>query len=183
MNDIWGEQEEIDPFDDGTDVPRLVKGDTPQEESWGVDLTEIMGNAPAKFKKADHNIRTRDLYEKYGYFVFRVDQTRTSYGGSIYTVDFLGLFDWMAIKEPNEIVGIQVCAKSAIGSHITKMTSTEVTSFNKGRKIDNLMKWLECGCRVELVGWEKVGARWQPTIRKLDMVEVEKAMARKRKAS
>lgn len=175
--------DEFNPFDDGTDVPRLNQGPKENLELWPDDPMKLYEKAPAKFKKADHNLRTRDLYEKQGYLVFRVDQTRTAYGGSIYTVDFLGLFDWMAIREPNEMIGIQVCAKSALGSHVTKMTSTEITSFNKGRKIDNLMKWIACGGRVELVGWEKFGARWQPTVRQLDQAEVEKAMARKRRVA
>ena len=160
-------------------------GQKPEEslELWPDDPTRIMGKAPAKFKKGDHNLRTRALFEKEGWFVFRVDQTRTSFSGSIYTVDFLGLFDWMAIKPGRRVVGIQVCAKTGLGNHVTKMTSTEETSFNKGRKIDNLKKWLECGLDVCLVGWEKVGSRWEPTLRELGMDEVEAALARKRKAS
>lgn len=170
-----------DPFDDGK--PRKSQAAPTEElELWpDTDLSQISGKAPAKFKKADHNLRTRKLFEDEGWFVFRVDQTRTSFSGSIYTVDFLGLFDWMAVKPDRQVLGIQVCAKSGLGSHVTKMTSTEETSFNKSSKIDNLKRWLDAGLKAVLVGWAKEGSRWQPTYRKLGLEEVEAALSRKKR--
>jgi hypothetical protein len=160
-------------------------GQKPEEslELWPEDPSRIMSKAPPKFKKGDHNLRTRALFEKEGWLVFRVDATITSFSGAIFTRDFLGLFDWMAIKEGRQVIGIQVCHKNQIGVHVTKMTSSQETGFNKRRRVDNLNDWLRCGLRACLVGWEKVGARWEPTIRELGMPEVEAALARKRKAS
>lgn len=174
---------EYNPFDDGTDVPRLVKGESEPDLTLPDDPLLIMQKEAKKFKKADHNLRTRELFEKEGWTVLRVDQTRTSYSGSIYTVDFMGLFDWIGLKPGRQMIGIQVCHKNGIGSHVTKMTSTEITSFNKARKIDNLNTWLSCGFRAILVGWCKEGHRWVPTTRELDTNEVSRAMSRKRKSA
>lgn len=172
-------------LENGNSIGEGVERPGPKEvlELWPDDPTQIMSKKPAKFKKSDHNLRTRKLFEDAGWFIFRVDQTRMSAAGSIYTVDFLGLFDWLACKPGRQLVGVQICAKSSLGSHITKMTSSEQTSFNKARKIDNLERWMKCGFRVVLIGWEKVGARWQHTERELDQAEVEKALARKRRTA
>jgi hypothetical protein len=172
-----------DPFDDGK----------PKTELREIDYEKVResrreSSAPLKpgekRKKADHNLRTREFYERQGYVVFRVDQTRTSYVGSIFTVDFLGLFDWMAIKPDREVVGIQVTAYDAMGNHITKMCGSDETSFNKRRKCDNLRDWLKCGLLVHVIGWKQPGrhgSKWEPTVRLVTMETLAPYDARRRK--
>lgn len=153
-----------------------------QPKGKAMSIDEHVNGGPKK-KAVDHNIRTRSLYEAAGYTVFRVDQNRTLWDGRVIKLDFLGLFDWMAIHADPEIadIGIQVCGKSRMGAHETEMCSRNETSFNKRAKVDNLRAWLESGHLAHICGWDKVGARWQSTIRDVTMERVERAEARRKK--
>lgn len=188
-DDLFG-----NPLPDGY-LPRNNTERSPGEQETPSNLQECVQLKSAPKKKADHNTRTRDYYLGQGFFCFRVDQTRVNWEGAIFTVDFLGLFDWIAMK-PGDVRGVQVTAYEALGAHVTKMCSSETTSFNlvpdakgkmvEAKKCENLRQWLLCGFTAELIGWKQPGGRgskWEPHFRRIDLARLAEADARRRKTA
>jgi len=132
-----------------------------------------------RFKASDHNLRTRDLLEAEGWMMCRADQQRVDYRQMVYRLDFLGLFDWLAFRQ-GSFRGVQICAKSSIGTHVTEMTSSKKTTFNNLTKRQNLDRWLAEGGSIELIGWEKEGRFWVPTRRLLTPEIIAKVDSRRR---
>lgn len=150
-------------------------------ENFAQDTRKLLGRRKRK-SFTNHNARSIEYYEKQGYLVFKVEGRKVVGGGMSNPIDFLGLFDFMAIKVGCPDIGIQVCALTDTAPHLSKMTSTQLTSFNNRARIANLRSWLETGHRAVILGWAKPGSRWEATEREIDLAYVEKAEARKRKA-
>ena len=77
--------------------------------------------------------------------------------------DMFGFGDIVALGE-NSIIAIQSCGQAFV-QHDKKITQDEDVA-------PNVLKWLECGGRVMLIGWRKVklkrggkAMRWSPRIK------------------
>lgn len=172
---------EKNPFDDGTDVPPRAKVEGEKLENFAQDTSKLLGRTKAK-AFTNHNARSIKHFEDQGYLVFKVETKKSTGPGAMVTIDFLGLFDFMAIKVGCQDIGIQVSAQAGVASHLSKMTSTQLTSYNNRTRIANLKSWLDTNHRAVILGWEKVGSRWVATEREITAEYVEKALARKRSA-
>jgi hypothetical protein len=180
-------QAESLPLFDSTEDQVAAALEAMAEDPSGVQMggAEYKPDQPTgRFKQSDHNERTVKYLEGLGYFACRADQWKTTYNGTQYRLDFLGIFDFLGFKDGG-FVGVQVSATSDMGSHCSKMWSADKTTFNNRTKCENLKRFLECGGRVLVLGWAlgKVGnaKRWLPTERWLSLLDVEAAIARREK--
>lgn len=92
-------------------------------------------------------------------------------GGSKFGVrkDLWGFVDMLAMKAGHPIIGVQATSGSNVSARIHKI-----------RSIPLHRTWLECGCRLQVIGWRKTcrlkadGSKskqriWQPVIRELEV--------------
>jgi len=188
---------EFNPFDDGTDVPRLVKGDGAKDENWG--QIDDPASQKAKRKIVSHTARTTAWCEKQGYTSTAVEMKDLyvsggqSFQGKKH--DLLGLFDRLAL-DPRSLktIGIQVVStnlKSGKAAernkHLRKMCSTDIESKSRKSFLSNLRLWLACGNRAIVLDWEqrpKVGNQeWFPVVFEITEEVIEMVLSRKRRAA
>lgn len=96
---------------------------------------------------------TADIVERFNPYAGKFGQRK----------DMFGFADIVALGE-NSIIAIQSCG-SSFAEHDRKILDDPLVA-------ENALKWLECGGRIQLVGWRKVklkrggkAMRWQPRIK------------------
>lgn len=147
----------------------------------GPDETFIRRNTATFRKKAKEHMEER------GYMVYPVDRFNFK---SQRTNDLYGLFDMEAFRASpcvpgtEETVMVQICSKSGLGSHITKMCAHEPVGKNdKTWRVDYLRRFLEAGRLVLLLGFYKgMNSRWLVEERWLTIEMVNEHEPRRRKA-
>lgn len=77
--------------------------------------------------------------------------------------DLFGFIDLIVLDPERGIVAIQSCGQS-FSAHLKKIMDSDCT--------ENVIEWLKCGGRLELVGWRKVKAKrggkamvWRPRVK------------------
>jgi hypothetical protein len=114
--------------------------------------------------------RTRKYLEALGYVVDVVERWIPGRGGKSFGVrkDLWGFVDLLAMKSGHPILAIQTTSGSHVADRIKKI-----------RGIPHYKTWLECGCRIQVIGWRKVcrrradGSRtkqkyWEPIIHEVE---------------
>jgi len=109
-------------------------------------------------------------------FFFVCGQSQTSRS------DLFGIFDMEAYKGL-ETIGVQYCAVSGMGAHLTKMISgTPVSKSDPTSRLQYLNTWLRSGRKALLIGWEQEGgkgSKWKSRERWIDLDEIEAALAKR----
>lgn len=75
-------------------------------------------------------------------------------GGGGIRRDLFNIIDIIAVK-PGSILGVQSTSLPHRDDHLVKLTEA---------KGENSIRWLESGAGLQLITWEKIGHRWQPTV-------------------
>jgi hypothetical protein len=190
---------DVDPFIDanskvlpnGNSVPIDHEFVTREEGLFAApigDLEELLTKKKPKSTAPNHNERTRAFWERQGYLYYHGEgqEIVTSYrDGKPETFagrkfDILGLFDALAIKPGEPLIGVQVCAKLQFNKHLRSMCSHDIDKRSGNRKnVDNLRIWLAMGFRAVVLTWEeraKVGSQkyfaelYEVTAETIDMV-------------
>lgn len=140
-------------------------------------------------KPVDHNARTRELIELFGYAATKEETWRTFPSGFSCKVDKFGLWDWSAIKPGKPVLYVQVVTgDNGLKVHLRAMTSDKKALDNRKAKIDNLRWCLSQGYNCVIVVWSKQpNGRWKgdepksPRIVKITSALVDEVVGRKRK--
>lgn len=91
--------------------------------------------------------RTLEYVRSMGWVCDKVEQFNPYAGKFGKRKDLFGFADLVALGE-NSIIAIQSCGQS-FSEHDRKLMEDEYAAAN-------VLKWLECGGRVILIGWRKV---------------------------
>lgn len=83
--------------------------------------------------------------------------------------DMFGWCDIVALDQQRGIVGVQCCAGASFAARRAKIL---------GECRELASKWLQCGGRIELWAWRKVGERgkrklWSPRVEEITLADVE----------
>lgn len=120
--------------------------------------------------------RTKRLLEQQGYAVDIVERWIPGRGGKAFGVrrDLWGFVDLLAMKAGHPILAVQTTSGAHVADRIKKI-----------RGIDHHRTWLECGCRIQVIGWRKVCRKrsdgsltkqkfWEPVIRELEVEDARR---------
>jgi len=176
--------DDYDPFDDGSPDSHPVKPGgggfqrfQPKARDGKRDLVELVahgdpevtGNIEAlKPKKGDHTNRTqylykktKELFEKRGYFYQKVECWTTTYTGMAYKQDFGGFADSLAIKG-HDILAVQITTLSKVGEHIREMLNPKTDKRYCGNVRSNALKFMAVGGRIIVLGWhQNESGKWE----------------------
>lgn len=115
-----------------------------------------------KRKNPDHRRRTREMFLGAGWHYALVEHYNDFTGKKR---DLWGFGDAVAFRRGHSgVVAVQYCSKPGILPHIRKACSNDSGSAVNSNPGVVLVDWLSSGNRFLVVGWEKVGRRWCPTI-------------------
>ena len=113
--------------------------------------------------KVSNTSRTLEYIRSQGWIADKVEQFNPYAGKFGQRKDMFGFGDIIAMGE-NSIIAIQSCGQ-AFSEHDKKITQDEAVA-------PNVLKWLQCGGRIMLIGWRKVklkrggrAMRWSPRIK------------------
>jgi hypothetical protein len=86
-------------------------------------------------------------------------------------VDLFGIIDILALDGQPGCLGVQACAYSGVSTHLREIKEGRVKlpakRGEKARecpKLELAARWLAAGNRLWVIGWRKVGQRWQPRV-------------------
>ncbi len=140
-------------------------------------------------KPVDHNTRTRELIEKWGYAGTKEETWRQFPSGFSCKVDKYGLWDWSGAKNGRPLLYVQVVTgENGLKTHLREMTSDKKALDNRKPKVSNLLWCLEQGYSLAVVVWTKQpNGRWSgdqpesPRVVKITRELVDQYISRKRK--
>lgn len=101
---------------------------------------------------------TLDYYRRKGFEVGIVERWIERAG---IRKDLFHCIDLVAIRPGEPVLGIQATARSCMSARISK-----------AKGIPALATWLSTGSRFVVIGWAKVGKRWEPRIVELQRGEL-----------
>lgn len=86
-------------------------------------------------------------------------------------VDLYGIIDILALDGQPGCLGVQACAYSGVSTHLREIKEGRVKlpaeRGEKARecpKLELAARWLAAGNRLWVIGWRKVGHRWQSRV-------------------
>lgn len=153
-----------------------------------IDTDELLKKGKAK--QVSHAGRSRNYWEKCGYVYQLCEYRDLRYQGEYTTFgrkhDLFGLFDALAVKLGEPLIGVQVCSTNDANKHFRDMCSDDIdTRSGNRRKIDNLRLWLAMGFRVVVIEWQrrpKVGNKeWFEVLHEVTTETIEGVLARRKK--
>lgn len=103
--------------------------------------------ARSKSTAPDFNQRTKDLLHERGFLVVR---TETYNAFAQRKNDLMGFADQLAIKAGEPAVCVQITGVSNMSSRRNKIRDSKLAQT-----------WLQTGNKILLIGWQKIGPRWQ----------------------
>ncbi len=117
--------------------------------------------------------RTREDLQQQGYQVDVVERWIPARGGQRFGVrkDLWGFVDLLAMQEGYPILAVQTTSGAHVADRITKI-----------RGLPAHETWLQCGGRIQVIGWRKICRRrpdgtrtkekvWEPVIHELEILE------------
>lgn len=163
---------DFDPFEKVGDELDL---DLPEPEE-----VEGKGKKKRGGKQVEHWDRAQKLYQDRGFCYSRCDryepymmwnpstQRREVMGG--HYRDLFGFLDALAFREIEKgVTGVQITSKKNLQSHIRSACTNDSGDRRNANRGVTLVKFLLAGNRFHVVGYEKVGRFWIPTIVDVDL--------------
>ena len=118
--------------------------------------------------------RTLEYIRSQGWIADKVEHFNPHAGKFGKRKDMFGFGDIVALGE-GRIIAIQSCG-TAFSEHDKKITGDETV-------VPNVIKWLECGGRLLLIGWRKVkvrrggkAMRYQPRIKEYTLEDFDEKL-------
>lgn len=138
----------------------------------------------SKFNARAHYPRAKAALEALhpGSMVFTVDGFKAGFGGMLVSTDLLGFLDIAGITEGGKWIGCNVTTTASIQAHLRDYTSLANTHGQARTPVVQLLEgYLARGGVFYIIGFEKVGTRWQSEIVTVTQEMLEAVKARKRK--
>jgi hypothetical protein len=182
--------------EDGNSRPNRVTVEREKTENFGQDVGRLFEEKQKKAKPVNHNDRSRTYYERLGYAYWfgegkelisnwdpRSNSLQTYAGRSF---DILGLFDALAMKVGEPLIGVQVVSTDGLNKHLRQMCALDPDKRSGNRNnVDNLRLWLAMGFRAVILQWEqraKVGSQiWFPVLHEVTEETIRGVESRRKK--
>lgn len=134
-------------------------------------LGEVESEPKAKRKVRNFHVQTREFFTRRGFHYQRVESYNQHSGKKS---DLWGFGDALTFSPAlRGSVIVQVTGRSGIGAHIrAAVTNDSGDRYNANRGVV-LVNWLLAGNRFWVIGWEKPGRLWVPTIIDVNLKVVE----------
>jgi len=143
---------------------------------------QVDGKSPRK-KQPDHNERTAKYYADRGYLYVRTEWYSQRPDGFMWKRDLFGFADGLAFKG-GRFKAVQIKSRDNMGEGVRDMASSkEIKGMPYRTKRENLEAFLKAGGLIEVIGWEKVGAFWQATVKEVTWETIQEVDSRRRKAA
>ena len=193
--DLPQDHPDWDPFDTG-DARGGSNSGLPQDMqiTRAEDMLKFV-DAPAKAPKLNKDANQfrrsiADISKLYPGWYWKTEHYTTIYTGQQIKRDFAGFADLVGVtpvkvgnKTFGQIIAVQITTRDQVMPHIRKYTDPEAKSGGLGdQPIEyHLREFLRNGGIFVILGYHKPKSRWECTVTKVTEVELDAAVARKRK--